>query len=123
MNSDIGIQTGKSIPDASIMIELCEILDITVNELLSGERITMEDYNKKVDENLVEMKKENEALNKSARISFGVVMILLLVLNVLNMYMYGVQKAIIMPDFIIMQAVIVIWILIYASVLASAKKK
>lgn len=30
-------ETGKSMPDSSIMLELCEILGITVNELLSGE--------------------------------------------------------------------------------------
>lgn len=39
-------ETGKSCPDASIMLELCDILGITVNELLSGERITMENYRK-----------------------------------------------------------------------------
>lgn len=53
-------ETGKSMPDASIMLELCNILGITVNELLSGERIRMEDYSKKVDENLVELKRKNE---------------------------------------------------------------
>ena len=41
-------ETGKSIPDASIMLDLCQILGITVNELLSGERITtMENYQNK----------------------------------------------------------------------------
>ena len=35
-------ETGKSCPDVSLMLELCDILGITVNELLSGERITME---------------------------------------------------------------------------------
>lgn len=39
-------ETGKSMPDSSIMLELCEILGITVNELLSGEVITMENYEK-----------------------------------------------------------------------------
>ncbi|MDE6314353.1 MAG: helix-turn-helix domain-containing protein [Lachnospiraceae bacterium] len=34
-------ETGKSCPDASIMLNLCDILGITVNELLSGERISM----------------------------------------------------------------------------------
>lgn len=48
-------ETGKSCPDASIMLELCNILGITVNELLSGERILMEDYQKKAEENLVEL--------------------------------------------------------------------
>lgn len=37
------------------MLELCNILEITVNELLSGERIRMEDYPQKAEENLVEL--------------------------------------------------------------------
>lgn len=72
-------ETGKSIPDASIMLDLCEILGISVTEMLSGERITMENYQKKAEENLVELKKENEAANKAARIGYGITLILLLV--------------------------------------------
>ena len=45
-------ETGKSIPDSSIMLELCRILDISVNELLSGEKIEMENANQKADEAL-----------------------------------------------------------------------
>lgn len=48
-------ETGKSCPDVSLMLELCNVLGITVNELLSGERILMEDYQKKAEENLVEL--------------------------------------------------------------------
>ncbi len=47
-------------PDSSIMLELCEILGITVNELLSGEKIDMESYEKKADENLITLKKKDE---------------------------------------------------------------
>ena len=53
-------ETGKSMPDASIMLELCEILGITVNELLSGEKIDMESYEKKADENLIALKRKDE---------------------------------------------------------------
>ncbi|MCI8772300.1 MAG: helix-turn-helix transcriptional regulator [Lachnospiraceae bacterium] len=53
-------ETGKSMPDSSIMLELCEILGITVNELLSGEKINMESYEKKADENLVALKRKDE---------------------------------------------------------------
>ena len=53
-------ETGKSMPDSSIMLELCEILGITVNELLSGEKIDMERYEKKVDENLIALKRKDE---------------------------------------------------------------
>ena len=53
-------ETGRSMPDSSIMLELCGLLDITVNELLTGERIQMEDYSKKAEENLIELKKYEE---------------------------------------------------------------
>jgi len=42
-------ETGKSCPDVSIMMELCGILGINVNELLTGERIIMENYQKKAE--------------------------------------------------------------------------
>ena len=48
-------ETGKCMPDSSIMLELCNILDVTVNELLSGERIEMNNYEEKVNENLIEL--------------------------------------------------------------------
>jgi transcriptional regulator with XRE-family HTH domain len=46
-------ENGKSLPDASIMLELCDLLKITVNELLSGERLDMDDYRKMAEENIV----------------------------------------------------------------------
>lgn len=58
-------ETGKSCPDVSIMLELCDILGITVNELLSGERIVMEDYQKKAEENLIELQSKKEKAQKS----------------------------------------------------------
>lgn len=58
-------ETGKSCPDVSIMLELCDILGITVNELLSGERIVMEDYQKKAEENLLELQSKKEKAQKS----------------------------------------------------------
>ena len=57
-------ETGNGMPDSSIMLELCNILGISVNELLSGEVIKMEDYDKKAEENLVEMKKQKEEADK-----------------------------------------------------------
>lgn len=52
-------ENGKSLPDSSIMLELCEVLGITVNDLLSGEVITMND-NKNSEKLLLEMVKEKE---------------------------------------------------------------
>ena len=48
-------ETGKGLPDVSIMIELCDILGINVNELLSGERLSEENYREKANENIVSM--------------------------------------------------------------------
>jgi len=57
-------ETGKSMPDSSIMLELCKYLQINVNELLSGERISMENYDRKAEENLLEMKQHEEESNQ-----------------------------------------------------------
>ena len=57
-------ETGKSLPDASIMIELCEILGIGINELFYGEMINMNENDKKYDEILLAMKKEQEDSTK-----------------------------------------------------------
>lgn len=57
-------ERGLSLPDAEKMLDLCNILDINVNELLNGEKINMEDYNKKTEELLLEMAKQEEIKNK-----------------------------------------------------------
>ena len=63
-------ETGKSMPDSSIMLELSNILGVTVNELLSGERIEMNNYEEKVSENLIELtKKDENNLNKNILVS------------------------------------------------------
>lgn len=54
-------ETGKSMPDSSILLALCEILGITVNELLSGEKIDEKNYEKKADENLIALKRKEES--------------------------------------------------------------
>ena len=57
-------ETGKSMPDSGIMLELCDFLKLNVNELLSGERIMAEIYDKRAEENLLAMKRELEEKNK-----------------------------------------------------------
>ncbi len=57
-------ETGKAMPDSSIMLELCEILEITVNDLLCGEVVTMDNYNKELEKNLIEMVKQKEQADK-----------------------------------------------------------
>ncbi len=47
-------ECGKGLPDASIMIDLCKILKISVNDLLSGEKIDKENYQEKLEENIID---------------------------------------------------------------------
>ena len=58
-------ETGKSLPDSSIMIELCSILKISVNDLLSGEIVNVENYNKELESKLVKMVKEKQKADKT----------------------------------------------------------
>ncbi len=58
-------ERGKAMPDVSIMLELCGILEISVNELLNGEEISMEKNNEKNEQLLLEMAKEVEQKNKT----------------------------------------------------------
>ncbi|MBR4618194.1 MAG: helix-turn-helix domain-containing protein [Bacilli bacterium] len=57
-------ERGLSLPDADKMLDLCNTLDINVNELLNGEKIDMKDYKKKNEELLLELAKQDELKNK-----------------------------------------------------------
>lgn len=57
-------ERGLSLPDTGIMLELCNILEITVNELLNGEKIEMKDYQKKNEKLLLELARQDEEKNK-----------------------------------------------------------
>lgn len=67
-------ERGVSMPDTSIMLELCDILGISVNELLSGEKISMENNNQKNEQLLLDMAKEAEQKNKIIWTSMWVIM-------------------------------------------------
>ncbi len=67
-------ERGKGMPDVSIMLDLCEIFGITVNELLCGEKISMENNNQKNEQLLLDMAKEVEQKNKTIWTSMWVIM-------------------------------------------------
>lgn len=52
-------ETGRGLPDVLLMPPLCAVLGITVNDLLSGERVGEGDYRKKAEENMMELMREN----------------------------------------------------------------
>ena len=61
-------ETGKGMPDVSIMLELCNELGITVNELLCGEYLDKENSLKKADENIILISRDAEKNRKKKNI-------------------------------------------------------
>ena len=81
-------ETGKSMPDSSIMLDLCDLLSINVNELLKGERISMEENNNASEELLLELKRENEDKTRLL-IKIELYMNLLLILICISQFLIG----------------------------------
>ena len=57
-------ETGRGMPDASIMLDLCHALQISVNDLLHGEKVATQEYTQKSDELLIALAKQKEENDK-----------------------------------------------------------
>ena len=65
-------ENGNSVPDTEILSSLCQSLDISVNELLSGEKLPVETYPQRAEENMMNLLKENEDNRKNSTIQLVV---------------------------------------------------
>ena len=75
-------ETGKAMPDLSVMLQLCDALGITVNDLLCGEVITVDNYNKELENNLLDLVKQKEEADKrllTLEIVLGIVAVIPLI--------------------------------------------
>lgn len=76
-------ETGKGMPDSSIMLELCNCLGISVNELLEGEYLGEEQYQERADEDIINIVKEpvrnKKVKNKTIVIMISIILGLLVV--------------------------------------------
>ena len=57
-------ECGNGMPDYAVMESLCDILNININELLSGERLPLQEYSKKAEENMISLMQENSQNSK-----------------------------------------------------------
>lgn len=114
-------ETGKSMPDSSIMLELCEILGITVNDLLSGEKISMESYEKKADENLIALKRKDENnMTKNAVISLlfsATLLIGIMVCLICNIAISGNLTWSLIP----ISSIVFVWVVSFPSIILGKK--
>ena len=69
-------ENGNSVPDTEILSSLCQSLDISVNELLSGEKLPVESYPQRAEENMMNLLKENEDNRKNSTIQLIVGIVL-----------------------------------------------
>lgn len=77
-------ENGNSTPDTMILTSLCKALDISVNELLSGEKLPPENYSQKAEENMVNLLYRNQAQHKATRLQYiigGILAVLSIVMS------------------------------------------
>lgn len=90
-------ENGRGMPDLSLLKPLCNILGITINELLSGERIDKKDYQEKFEENLIKtidytdkkITKNNKLLKTIINI---IITILLLIVSLIIMFFIDIRR-------------------------------
>lgn len=78
-------ECGKGLPDASIMLDLCNILKINVNDLLSGEKVDNNKYVNSAEENLIILTKQIEKRKKILRIIQKLLLLFAIILFISNM--------------------------------------
>ena len=74
-------ENGICMPDSGIITELCKILNITINDLFSGEVVDMKDSEKRLEKNLIEIIKLKEHKDKqllSLEIFIGILVSIIL---------------------------------------------
>ena len=79
-------ETGKTMPDSSIMLDLCNELEISVNELLSGEMISVKNKNEKQEQILLDMTKQIEQKNKIIWTSMWVIMAVSIIALIIGLF-------------------------------------
>ena len=102
-------ECGKGLPEVSLMLPLCGALNITVNDLLSGGRVSEADYRKKAEENMMNLIIENQENKKRMALSIvcGVITII------------AVCSLIVIASYIEMPAVARIALIVFAIVTAA----
>ena len=103
-------ECGKGLPDVSLMLPLCSMLNITVNDLLSGEKVSETDYQKKAEGNMISLMEENKE-NKKRMVQSVITGIIALL---------AVVALIVIASFISLPTIIRIALIIVSAAVAAA---
>lgn len=77
-------ENGHTMPDYTLLKDLCNELDININELLSGEKIKGNDYMNKSEENLIKLRKQIDKRKKLLTIISYIFMAIIIIAFILN---------------------------------------
>lgn len=85
-------ENGRGVPDVSLLSDLSKLLDVTINDLLSGEVVKKEEYQQKFEENIMntidtKIKKENKILKLVLYCIFTLVFLLVMYVSIESIYM------------------------------------
>ena len=83
-------ETSKCMPDLSLFSPLCEILDITINDLMAGEKVDNKEYLNTLEKNIINMVVEVESKNKKKKkiLAFLAMFIIVIIIGCRCVYFY-----------------------------------
>lgn len=105
-------ECGKGLPEVSLMLPLCEILEISVNELLTGERLDASEYKEKAEENI--MKLINEKQENKKRITLSIIVIAITILAAVSLVM--ISGLTLIPDVARISLVVIAVVIMVAGI-------
>ena len=75
-------ENGHGLPDYSILLSLCKALDVSINELLSGQDLTDENYQTMFEENVIKVMDYN---NKKVKRQFNIKLLFIILFIMLGL--------------------------------------
>ena len=116
-------ETGKSMPDLDCIGKLCETLGVSVNEIISGESLSADDYSRKAEETIMTLMEENEK-NKKGNMAMTIVGIVMLIIAIIMLFFGGGSMGMaISPALLIdLPSLILITVIMTGLILLSGKR-
>ena len=84
-------ENGRGMPDLSLLMPLCEILDVSINELLSGARLDNKNYQEKLEENIINAIDYSDKKIKKTKKIFKITLSIILIFIASFIIMYGID--------------------------------
>jgi len=87
-------ENGRGMPDLSLLIPLCDALEISINELLSGKKLDKRDYQEKLEENIINtIDYTNKKIRKTRKVFLIIVLVILIsIISIATMFCIDINR-------------------------------